>query len=131
MKSSLSRLHTFTVNCVHPSDCFCLVALHIMCIQRENVREKKFNMLLRLYFLNFRKIRSAQPPERTIIYKIKKEEFSAFQNFQKVKELFSQASYPKHHPNTVKVGAFISLCLCVCLYLYRPFQKEPDPLFAL
>ncbi|XP_012941738.1 uncharacterized protein LOC106012666 [Aplysia californica] len=50
----------------------------------------------------FRKIRSAQPPERTIIHKISRDELPAFKDFDKIKKMFAQPSYPKHYPNTVK-----------------------------
>jgi len=50
----------------------------------------------------FKKVRSAQPAERTIAYKIERNDLPDFKNLEKVRQIYAQPGYPKHHPNTVK-----------------------------
>ena len=57
-RNPLGRLHTFTVNCVHPSDCFCLMAPHkyyfVLGITDVNILEVRhwwiFDILEQFFF---------------------------------------------------------------------------------
>ncbi|CAG5121507.1 unnamed protein product, partial [Candidula unifasciata] len=49
----------------------------------------------------FRKIRSLQPKDRTFLTKVNRSELSSFKHLERVRQLFSDPSYPKHNPNTV------------------------------
>ncbi|CAG5121508.1 unnamed protein product [Candidula unifasciata] len=49
----------------------------------------------------FRKIRSLQPNDRTVLVKLQRNEIPAFRDLGKISTIFKNASYPKHSPNTV------------------------------
>ncbi|CAL1534253.1 unnamed protein product [Lymnaea stagnalis] len=56
------------------------------------------------YMEHFRKLRSAQPADRTVLIKVERSQFNAFKDYDKIRDIYRRPDYPKHHPNTVNAN---------------------------
>ncbi|XP_059156886.1 uncharacterized protein LOC131941584 [Physella acuta] len=52
----------------------------------------------------FKQIRSQQPAHRTVIVKVNRSQLDAFKNLERIKQIYSNSSYPKHSPNTINAN---------------------------
>ncbi|CAL1534256.1 unnamed protein product [Lymnaea stagnalis] len=52
----------------------------------------------------FRKLRSAQPADRTVLIKVERSQLNAFKDYDKIRDIYSRPKYPKYQPNTVNAN---------------------------
>ncbi|XP_059156908.1 uncharacterized protein LOC131941601 [Physella acuta] len=52
----------------------------------------------------FKQIRCKQPAHRTVIVKVNRSQLDAFKNLERIKQIYSNSSYPKHSPNTINAN---------------------------
>ncbi|KAH9494492.1 hypothetical protein Btru_020137 [Bulinus truncatus] len=52
----------------------------------------------------FKKIRAHLPPEKNVFVRLNRSDLKSFKDYDKVNQIYSSPTYPKHHPNTVNAN---------------------------